>query len=253
MTDTEPQGPPPFNRPGRAPTPSRSDSRGRRRAQPAPSPVTAAARDVGQKTAIVAAATGMVLTVMLPTTAGATADGPQEALATSSISAATEARLTFERAGPTSKVDPDTKLKQVMVASGGKAKAHRQRDPLQPMDELIKTSPFGYRVSPITGSPENSHRGQDYGAPCGTPVAAASGTVVEAGFQVDGGGNRIVVDHGNGLETTYNHLCTIDGGGQPSARGEVLGESGTTGASTGCHLHFEVMVNGKLVDPTGWL
>jgi len=63
-----------------------------------------------------------------------------------------------------------------------------------------------------------------------------------------------VVDHGNGLETTYNHLSTIDTTvGATVARGEVLGDSGTTGASTGCHLHFEVMVNGKLVDPTGWL
>ena len=79
------------------------------------------------------------------------------------------------------------------------------------MDELIKTSPFGYRVSPITGYAGELHTGQDYGAPCGTPVAAAAGgTVVEAGFQVGGGGNRIVVDHGNGLETTYNHLSTID-------------------------------------------
>ena len=73
----------------------------------------------------------MVLTVMLPTTAGATADGPQEALATSSISAATEARLTFERAGLTSKFDPDTKLKQVMVASGGKAKAIGSEGPFR--------------------------------------------------------------------------------------------------------------------------
>jgi murein DD-endopeptidase MepM/ murein hydrolase activator NlpD len=198
----------------------------------------------------------MVLTVMLPTTAGATAEAPQEALATSSISAATEARLTFERAGLTSKFDPDTKLKQVMVASGGKAQAIGSEGTLsQPMDELIKTSPFGYRVSPITGYAGELHTGQDYGAPCGTPVAAAAGgTVVEAGFQVGGGGNRIVVDHGNGLETTYNHLSTIDTTvGAAVARGEVLGESGTTGASTGCHLHFEVMVNGKLVDPTGWL
>jgi murein DD-endopeptidase MepM/ murein hydrolase activator NlpD len=197
----------------------------------------------------------MALTVMLPTTAGATADAPQEAPAASSISAATEARLTFERAGLTSKFDPDTKLQQVMVA-GSNAKAVSSEGTLsQPMDELTMTSPFGYRVSPITGYAGELHTGQDYGAACGTPVhAAAGGTVVEAGFQVGGGGNRIVVDHGNGLKTTYNHLSTIDTSvGATVERGEMVGQSGTTGASTGCHLHFEVMVNDKLVDPTGWL
>lgn len=198
----------------------------------------------------------MALTVMLPTTGGAIADGPQEALVSTNISAATEARLTFERAGLTSKFDPDTKLKQVMVASGTKAEAISSEGSLsQPMDELIKTSPFGYRVSPITGYAGELHTGQDYGAACGTPVhSAAGGIVVEAGFQAGGGGNRIVVDHGNGLQTTYNHLSTIETSvGASVQRGEFLGESGTTGASTGCHLHFEVMVNGKLVDPSGWL
>jgi murein DD-endopeptidase MepM/ murein hydrolase activator NlpD len=64
----------------------------------------------------------------------------------------------------------------------------------------------------------------------------------------------VVVDHGNGLETTYNHLSSIAVAvGQKVDRGAAIALSGTTGASTGCHLHFEVMVNGQVVDPTGWL
>jgi murein DD-endopeptidase MepM/ murein hydrolase activator NlpD len=99
------------------------------------------------------------------------------------------------------------------------------------------------------------HRGQDYVAQCGTSVmAAATGTVTFVGWHQYGGGNRVVVDHGNGLETTYNHLSSFNvTEGQTVSRGDVIALSGTTGASTGCHLHFEVQVNGEVVDPTGWL
>ena len=73
-------------------------------------------------------------------------------------------------------------------------------------------------------------------------------------FHQYGGGNRVVIDHGNGLETTYNHLSSFSvKEGQTVSRGEAIALSGTTGASTGCHLHFEVQVNGEVVDPTGWL
>jgi murein DD-endopeptidase MepM/ murein hydrolase activator NlpD len=124
-----------------------------------------------------------------------------------------------------------------------------------PIPNMNQTSGFGYRLNPITGAAGELHTGIDYAMACGTPVNAADGgKVVEAGFQVGGGGNRIVVEHSNGLKTTYNHLQSIGVSlGQKVAQGERIGELGTTGNSTGCHLHFEVVKDGQTVDPAGWL
>ncbi len=118
------------------------------------------------------------------------------------------------------------------------------------------SSPFGLRFHPILHI-WRMHTGQDWAIPCGTPVhAAAAGRVISAGW-AGGYGNRIVVDHGrvNGkdLATTYNHLSRIVKRGGHVARGQLIGYSGTTGLSTGCHLHFETRVNGVPVNPTRWL
>ncbi|MFC5678308.1 peptidoglycan DD-metalloendopeptidase family protein [Aeromicrobium endophyticum] len=111
------------------------------------------------------------------------------------------------------------------------------------------TSPFGLRVHPVTGV-RKLHDGTDFGVPCGTPVhAAAGGTVVEAG---DAGayGTRVTVRHPGGLETSYAHLSsTAAGVGTTVAAGDVVGRSGSTGLSTGCHLHLMVRRDGGLVDP----
>ncbi len=102
------------------------------------------------------------------------------------------------------------------------------------------------------------HNGIDFGVGCGTPVsAAAEGRVVSSAFST-GYGNRVVVDHGGidgiPLATTYNHLTRrLVQVGSVVRRGQVVGISGTTGLSTGCHLHFEVLDNGSVVDPMGWL
>jgi murein DD-endopeptidase MepM/ murein hydrolase activator NlpD len=102
------------------------------------------------------------------------------------------------------------------------------------------------------------HDGTDFGAACGTPVrASASGTVVAA-YYGGGYGNRIILDHGLrdgiGLGTTYNHLSGYaTSTGDEVRQGEVIGFVGTTGASTGCHLHFMVFANGVAVDPMKWL
>lgn len=121
----------------------------------------------------------------------------------------------------------------------------------RPVDGYI-TSPFGYRIHPIYGT-RRLHTGTDLGAPCGTPVyAAESGTVVSAGW-AGGSGNRIVLNHGGGLATTYNHMSGFAVRGGEVTRGQLIGYVGTTGASTGCHLHFEVRVNGTPVNPMGYL
>lgn len=119
------------------------------------------------------------------------------------------------------------------------------------------TSPFGMRFHPILKR-WRLHNGTDFGVGCGTPVsAAADGRVVSSAFST-GYGNRVVVDHGDvdgiPLATTYNHLARrLVQVGSVVRRGQVVGISGTTGLSTGCHLHFEVLDNGSVVDPMGWL
>lgn len=124
-----------------------------------------------------------------------------------------------------------------------------------PLKVMNPSSPFGIRVSPITGAVDEFHRGQDYAAACGTDVmAAAGGTVIYSQWHPYGGGNRVEIDHGNGLITTYNHLSASKVKvGQKVERGDVIALSGTTGASTGCHLHFEVEVNNNVVNPLPWL
>ena len=116
------------------------------------------------------------------------------------------------------------------------------------------TSPFGYRTDPITGATA-FHSGLDFGAPCGTPIkAAGTGSVVSAGFNSGGYGNMTLINHGNGLATLYGHQSSIIvSAGQSVTQGQVIGYVGSTGKSTGCHLHFEVRVNGSPVDPTGYL
>jgi murein DD-endopeptidase MepM/ murein hydrolase activator NlpD len=116
------------------------------------------------------------------------------------------------------------------------------------------TSPFGYRTDPVTGA-IGFHAGLDLGAPCGTPIkAAGTGIVVSAGFNSGGYGNMTLISHGAGMSTLYGHQSSIIvAEGQSVAQGQVIGYVGSTGKSTGCHLHFEVRVNGNPVDPLGYL
>lgn len=111
------------------------------------------------------------------------------------------------------------------------------------------SSGFGRRVSPFTGM-DTMHGGVDISAPMHTPVIApAAGTVVTAGSEKSLG-NVIVVSHGYGYKTIYGHLAKlIVRTGQTVKRGDVLGEVGSTGLSTGPHLHYEIEVNGNAVDP----
>ncbi|MEO8282212.1 MAG: M23 family metallopeptidase [Pseudarthrobacter sp.] len=224
----------------------------------------AAASGVGQKAGIALAATGLVLTVTVPVTGPVMADQqPGHPVAAVSaapqpeISAEAGAQIDFSRSSVVTQGDPDGKLKQLLSAqsAGSITRAASAGSLGAPLAQLVTASPFGFRISPITGGAGDFHRGQDYVAQCGTSVlAAASGTVTFVGWHQYGGGNRVVIDHGNGLETTYNHLSSASVTvGQTVTRGQVVALSGTTGASTGCHLHFEVQVNGDVVDPTGWL
>lgn len=99
------------------------------------------------------------------------------------------------------------------------------------------------------------HTGIDFGVPSGTAIdAAAGGTVVAAGWDNTGFGNRVIIDHGNGLQTLYAHLEQVNvTPGMQVAAGQEIGLSGSTGNSTGPHLHFGVKLNNQWVDPTPYL
>lgn len=112
------------------------------------------------------------------------------------------------------------------------------------------SSGFGYRIDPVYKD-RRLHPGLDFTAPVGTPIyAAADGVVRDAGFNTGGYGNRVVVNHGFGYETLYAHMVRIKARvGTKVKRGEVIGYVGSTGKSTGPHLHYEVHKNGTQLDP----
>ncbi|WP_370614745.1 M23 family metallopeptidase [Mumia sp. Pv 4-285] len=119
---------------------------------------------------------------------------------------------------------------------------------LLPVDGPISSS-FGMRVHPVTGELK-LHDGTDIAAACGSPVTVAAAGRVSAVTYDPAYGNRVVVDHGGGIVTSYNHLATPSiARGAVVAAGGVVGEVGSTGLSTGCHLHWMALQDGRPFDP----
>ncbi|HEY3398169.1 MAG TPA: peptidoglycan DD-metalloendopeptidase family protein [Armatimonadota bacterium] len=114
------------------------------------------------------------------------------------------------------------------------------------------SSPFGMRVHPITGV-YKLHTGVDIAAPYGAPVhAAAQGLVISTGW-MKAYGQTVVIDHGSGIHTWYCHLSSVSvSEGQLVKRGQMIANVGSTGMSTGPHLHFSVLRNGEFVNPLGF-
>lgn len=260
---------------------SAQPSHGRRRALPVSKPRRRPVfqeprfRLRSQQLGVAAAVTGMVaLTALSAAQAdpGAHSASHDRTAATTAptvetaVSAAPRAVLTFDRPDVTSQPAPapaaPAQAAGTVPAPVAPAAATLDASPTvgskglrAPLASMNVSSTFGFRVSPITGAAAEMHTGIDLTGACATAVSAAgAGTVTEAGWSPYGGGNRIVVDHGNGLKTTYNHLASIGVSvGQVLAQGQQIAGVGTTGASTGCHLHFEVMVNGQTVDPASFI
>jgi murein DD-endopeptidase MepM/ murein hydrolase activator NlpD len=124
---------------------------------------------------------------------------------------------------------------------------------VQPVDKLNFTSNFGIRSDPFAGT-ARMHAGVDIPGPTGTPIyATADGTVAHADRQ-GGYGNLVEIDHGKGIGTRYGHLSKIFvQPGARVARGQVIGLMGSTGRSTGPHLHYEVRIDGHAVNPVPFL
>lgn len=122
-----------------------------------------------------------------------------------------------------------------------------------PTTSSMITSPFGFRIHPITGI-YTGHTGVDIGVGMGSPVyAAADGKVIVASYGYGGYGVAVVIDHGSGISTLYGHNSSLNVSvGQTVTRGQVIASSGSSGWSTGPHLHFEVRVGGSYVDPMSY-
>ncbi|MDQ0436060.1 murein DD-endopeptidase MepM/ murein hydrolase activator NlpD/cell division protein FtsB [Kaistia dalseonensis] len=124
----------------------------------------------------------------------------------------------------------------------------------RPLGNAPITSRFGARVDPFLGRPA-MHPGIDFQAPNGTPArAVAAGTVVAAQWNSGGYGNMVDIDHGNGVITRYGHLSAITvKDGDKVGPGDKIGRVGSTGRSTGPHLHYEIRINGEPIDPMRYL
>ena len=122
-----------------------------------------------------------------------------------------------------------------------------------PAASMMMSSGFGYRADPFTGAAA-MHAGLDFKGAVGTPIlAAAEGRVVLAGFN-GGYGNSVEIRHANGIVTRYAHLSGLNvRKGQMVERGVRIGRMGSTGRSTGSHLHFEVRLNGQAINPRKFL
>ena len=121
-----------------------------------------------------------------------------------------------------------------------------------PLPGYSPGSAYGWRMHPILGE-MRFHSGEDIGAPMGTPILAAdSGNVILAGWN-GGYGNCVMINHGDGRVTLYGHMSSIAVSyGQAVTQGQVIGYVGSTGLSTGPHLHFETHVNNATTDPKGY-
>jgi biotin carboxyl carrier protein len=185
---------------------------------------------------------------------------PRSANATSGVGDALPAPPVTAKAGPMQDVD----LLATSIAEEGRRLRELERV-VDRTGELMRALPlrwpirgpvkseYGLRQSPWTGKPEQ-HAGIDIGASPGTAVESpAGGTVIAANQSVDYG-RYVMLDHGNGVRSLYGHLQKIDVKvGERVETGEVIGHTGASGRTTGPHLHYELRVDGKAVDPRRFL
>lgn len=143
-------------------------------------------------------------------------------------------------------------LETTLAEEEARAAALPNAKPLK--GNLDVSSEFGLRRNPFGGFSYEMHSGIDFRGPVGTPIyATADGVIVTAEY-AGGYGNHVVIDHGYGYETLYAHMSDIAvQAGDRVQRGDLIGELGSTGRSSGPHLHYEVHLNGQAVNPRYYL
>lgn len=142
------------------------------------------------------------------------------------------------------------KTAKIEIGSGIKSGLGNNLGLIFPVEGYV-TSSYGDRADPFTGEPDN-HKGLDIGAPIGTPIYAADGgTVIQASDKRNGYGKCVIIEHSSGFRTVYAHCSELlVTEGQFVSAGQEIAKVGSTGRSTGPHLHFGIYIDGKYVDPT---
>jgi murein DD-endopeptidase MepM/ murein hydrolase activator NlpD len=170
-------------------------------------------------------------------------DGPPGELLYTAITTGNETRRYYRFRTPDGQVD-------YYDAHGNNAKKFLNRRPVRG-DDIRLTSGFGLRRHPLLGE-YKMHTGIDWAAPTGTPIMAAGNGVIEEAGRKGYNGNYIRIRHANGYQTAYSHMSRFAPGAAPGVKvrqGQIIGYIGTTGLSSGPHLHFEILVNNQFVNP----
>lgn len=124
---------------------------------------------------------------------------------------------------------------------------------INPVEIMKFSSGYGYRSAPTRGASRN-HKGIDIPGPVGTPIYATADGMIGRAQWVSGYGKYVEINHGNAVQTRYGHLSAMNVvPGQRIRKGDVLGYMGSTGRSTGSHLHYEVRIAGEAINPTAFL
>ncbi|MEM9119341.1 MAG: M23 family metallopeptidase [Cyanobacteria bacterium P01_F01_bin.56] len=143
-------------------------------------------------------------------------------------------------------------LESTLAEEAAQAAASPNAEPIK--GRLEVTSEFGLRRNPFGGSSYEMHSGIDFRGPTGTPIYATADGIVVKAERLGGYGKHVVIDHGYSHETLYAHLSAIDvQAGDRVKRGDLIGALGSTGRSSGPHLHYEVHRNGRPVNPRYYL
>jgi murein DD-endopeptidase MepM/ murein hydrolase activator NlpD len=124
---------------------------------------------------------------------------------------------------------------------------------INPVEIMKFSSGYGYRSAPTRGASRN-HKGIDIPGPVGTPIYATADGMIGRAQWVGGYGKFVEINHGNAVQTRYGHLSAMNvTPGQRIRKGDILGYMGSTGRSTGSHLHYEVRIAGEAINPTSFL